>query len=95
MLIDNEYVEINDTKILLSIKKKSDDYFYYWHERNLMHFHQKNFNEWHTGLFNFEFNPITDDHEKIISLVVKTGNLEEELKNVRVKFLSKNSANNK
>jgi len=95
VLIDNDYVENNDTRILLDIKKTSDNYFYYWHERNLIHFHQKNLNEWQTGLFNFEFNPITDNQEKYISLVVKTGNQNENLKNVRLKFLSKTIANNK
>jgi len=98
VLIDNNYAENNDTKIVLCVYKISENYNYYWHywrEKYLILFHQKNLNEWQTGLYNFEFNPITDNQEKHISLIVQTGNQNENLKNVRLKFLSKNIANNK
>ncbi len=89
VLIDNDFDEANDTKIALSINNPSKKSNYYRHERYLIHFHQRNLNEWQTGLFNFKFAPITDNKNKIISLEVKTGNRTEELKNVRLKFLSK------
>ncbi len=95
VLIDNDYQENSDTKIFLSINKLSNDHNYYWHERYLIHFHENNLNELQTGLFNFELNPIVDNQEKNISLEVKTGNQNDYLKNVRIKFLSKTIANNK
>ena len=95
VLIDNVYQENNDTRIVLSINKSSDKYNYYWHERYLLHFHEKTLNQWQTGFFNFEFNPIDDNQEKTISLEVKTGNQYEYLKNVKLKFLSKTITNNK
>ena len=95
VLIDNVYQENNDTRIVLSINKSSDKYNYYWHERYLLHFHEKTLNQWQTGFFNFEFNPIDDNQEKTITLEVKTGNQNEYLKNVKLKFLSKTISNNK
>jgi hypothetical protein len=92
VLIDNDFDEANDTKIALSINNPSEKSNYYRHVRYLIHFHQRNLNEWQTGLFNFKFAPITDNKNKIISLEVKTGNQTEELKNVRLKFLSKTIA---
>lgn len=93
VLIDNDYQENNDTKISLHIENSNTEYTYYSHERNLIHFHEKNLNEWQTGFFNFEFKPLVDKQEKTISLEVKTGNKMDYLKNVRLKFLSKNSVN--
>lgn len=93
VLIDNDYQENNDTRIILSINKASKDYNYYWHERYLIHFHEKKLNEWQTGFFNFEFTTIDDNQEKTISLAVKTGNQNEYLKNLRLRFLSKTIAN--
>jgi len=95
VLIDNEYSENSDTKIIVNINKPSNDYNYFWYECYLIHFHEKNLNEWQTGFFNYEFNPIVDNQENIISLEVKAGDQNEYLKNVRIKFLSNIIANNK
>lgn len=89
IFIDNEYQETNQTKISLSINKLNESHNYYWHERYLIHFHQTKLNEWQTGLFNFDFEPITDHQEVEILLDVITANQREHLKNVRLKILNK------
>jgi hypothetical protein len=94
VFIDNDYIEDGDTQIILSINNSSNTHNYYLHKRYLIHFHEKNFNDFQTGFFNFEFNPISDFQEKIISLEVKTTNQNEFLKNVKLLFLCKNNSTN-
>jgi hypothetical protein len=89
VLIDNDYQENSDTKITLSIDQLNKKHNYYWDERYLIQFHEKFFNEWQTGFFNFELSPINAHQEKTISLIAKTGSKSEYLKNIRLKFLSK------
>jgi len=89
VLADNDYEENNDTRVVLAINRKDESHNYYWHSRYLLHFHQKQLNEWQTGLYNFEFDPITDNEEKEISLGLITGKQNELLQNVRIKFLRK------
>ncbi len=88
VLIDNEYNNKNDAKIILRINESSGNYDYYWYDLYLIHFSEKQLNEWQTGLYNFEFTPITDPGEKSITLKIKSGNQINNLKNVRIKFLS-------
>ncbi len=93
VLIDNDYQENSDTKIILSIDQSNKKNNYYWNERYLLQFHENFFNEWQTGFFIFELNPIIAHQEKTISLVAKTGDKAEYLKNIRLKFLSKKTHN--
>jgi hypothetical protein len=87
IVIDNEYNSRDETKIILGIKGANDHRNYYWYNPNLINFSERNFNEWQTGLFNYEFTPFTDPKEKAISLEVKSGHQATNLKNVRIKFL--------
>jgi hypothetical protein len=89
VLIDNEYYEDNDSKIVLSLNDTSSNHNYYWHELYLIRYCEKKFNEWQTGLYNYEIRPVTDLKEKIISLKVKSVNQDNNLKNVRIKFLKR------
>lgn len=89
VFIDNEFYEDSDTRICVRIKNPRNNHTYFLQESYLIHFHEKNLNEWQTGFLNFEFNPIVDHQQKIISVYVKSGNQQEHLKNVRIKFLSK------
>ena len=85
--IDNDYDRQNDTKIGLYIDESGGNHNYYWNELYFIRFVEKNFSEWQTGLYNFEITPITDSKEKVIALAVKSGNQNNVLKNVRLKFL--------
>ena len=87
VLIDNDYQEQIDSKIIISINESKGDRSYYWHSRYLIHFAKEKFNEWQTGLFNFEFAPITDNVEKVVTLKVNSGKEKTEFKNVRILFL--------
>lgn len=87
VLIDNEYDNENNSKIILNINDTSSHHNYYWVDRSFICFSEKQLNEWQTGLYNFEFHRITDLKEKIITLEVKSGNQNNNFKNVRIKYL--------
>lgn len=89
VLIDNDYQEKNNSKIVLSINRSSDNYNYYYNDRYLIHFHEKGFNEWQTGVYNFEFNPLIENSEKTISFEIISRNQSSKLLNIRLRFLTK------
>jgi len=86
VLIDDEYKDESDSKIILSIYD-SDSNFVYFYDQYLICFSEKELNRWQTGINNYEIPPITDMKEKTISLGVKSGNQNNSFKNVRIKFL--------
>ena len=88
ILIDSDFPERTDTKIIVSINAKDRKYNYYWHECYLIRFHETKLNSWHTGVYNYEFAPITDNSEKEISFDVYAKNEPSKLSNVRIKFLT-------
>jgi hypothetical protein len=87
VLFDSYYQEKDDTKIGLKIIKSSDSSTYYYHDRSLIQFHEKELNKWQTGLYNYEFSKINKKQEMSISLKVISGNKNCKLTNVRIKFL--------
>jgi hypothetical protein len=87
VLIDNEYNDNDDCEIILSIVDTSNQHKYYYHKVFLIHFSEKQLNEWQTGLYNFEIPQINDPEEKIITLGVKPGDQNDIFKNVRIKYL--------
>jgi hypothetical protein len=87
--LENDFIQNNNTKVIVSVNRLKDKYNYYWHSRYLIQFFEHKLNEWHTGLFNYEFNPITDPEEMFIILEINSGNQNEYLKNVKIKFISK------
>jgi len=86
ILLDNEFTEQNNSKIIVSIKDSEGDHSYYWHDPYLIHFAQKRLDKWQTGLYNFNFNSITDEKEKIIKIEVYSQKECNVLKNVKIKF---------
>ena len=84
--IDDEYYSSNDAKIIVSISELNGHHNYYWFDHYLIRFSQSYFNEWQTGLLNFEIVPIKDPVEKVIAFEVKSGNQNNVLKNVRIIF---------
>jgi hypothetical protein len=87
VLIDNEYDIENNSKFILSIDDTSSHHNYCWVYRYFIQFSEKPDNVWQTGLNNFEFRPIKDLKEKIITLEVESGNQNNNFKNVRIKYL--------
>jgi len=86
ILFDNEFAEQNNSKIIVSIRGSENNQSYYWHATYLIHFAQKQLDKWQTGLYNFKFNSITDEKEKIIRIVVNSKKEHNVLKNVKIKF---------
>jgi hypothetical protein len=87
ILIDNNYHRDNDLVVLVTIKDPLTKQDYHYHHRYLLHFLEEGFNKWQTGLYNFEFTPIPDKKELIVSLEMIPGKTTTELKNVRIRFL--------
>jgi hypothetical protein len=87
VLIDNEYNDQNDSRINLTIDDTISKCNYYNNNPYLIWFSDKKLNEWQSGIYNYEIQPFTDHKEKIITLLVKSGNQNNDLKNIRIKFL--------
>ena len=87
VLIDDVYDTRNDSKIILTINESKGIHNYYWSDPYLIHFAEKHFNEWQTGLCNYEITPINDPKEKIVELQVYSEKQNNNFKNVKLKFL--------
>ena len=88
VILDDEFKESDNSSITLRINDLNDS-TYYWHQRYLIHFHETNLNEWQTGLFNYKFNPIVDNKNKIMTVELKSGNKDKEFRNIKLKFFNK------
>ncbi|MCF8298171.1 MAG: hypothetical protein K9J13_11540, partial [Saprospiraceae bacterium] len=55
VLIDNDFQEKNESEVILCIKEKTKEVSY-WCSTLLIHFAENDFDEWQTGLYNFDFN---------------------------------------
>lgn len=86
--IDNNYSKDNDAEIILGIDESNTKHNYYWNKIPLLHFPEGKFDNYQTGVVNFEFNPMPDQNEKHIVLAVHSENYKGILRNVRLKFLS-------
>jgi len=84
--VDNDYCENNDSEIILGIEE-SENKYYYWNKIPLLHFPEGEFNNFQTGVGNFEFLPVNDQKEKCLELAVNSGKYSGILKNVRLRFL--------
>ncbi|MEZ5084106.1 MAG: hypothetical protein R2750_11750 [Bacteroidales bacterium] len=89
IIIDSDFPDRSDTKIVVSINSKEHKQSFYWHESYLIRFHETKLDEWHTGFYNYEFAPITGDEEKVISFGVFAKNEPSKLSNVRIKFFTR------
>lgn len=86
VLIDNEYDDENYSRIALSIDDRINKNNYYFQNPYLISFSDKKLNEWQTGQYTFEISHLNNQKEKIISLHVKSGDDDDALKNIRIKF---------
>lgn len=86
VLINDEYMELDNSKIVVSIDGSKENRNYYWHNPNLMQFSEKGLSTTQTGLYNYEFAPIADMKEKTIFVEVQFGNVNNTLEGVRLKF---------
>ena len=89
MLIDSDYERRNDSKVELSIDESGDHHNYYRREIYLIRFSEKDFNEWQTGYYNYEFTPVNDTKDMIVTLQIFSGSRDNHLKNVRIRFWSR------
>ena len=87
VIMEHDFEEHDDSRVVVAIHNRNKTKTYYWYERYLIHFNQKGLNKWQTGFFNFEFTPISDLESKELFIFLKTGNQADYLKNVRLRFL--------
>jgi hypothetical protein len=88
LLVDDQFSDKDESMILVQINNSKQNYYH--HQRNLIHFQEKGFNKFQTGLFNFEFIPITNGQDNTIVIKVVTIKENKNLNNIRIKFLRKN-----
>jgi len=93
LLFDNDFHKDDNSELILSINKQGIKNEIFIDKVFLIRFLEKDFNEWQTGLYNYEFSPINDTSDVYVSLEIKTGNRDIVLKNVRLKFLNKTIGN--
>jgi len=84
---DNDFNKKNNSRIMLNINEKEGNRNVYSHSHHLLEFSEKEFNTWHTGWFDFEFKPLTDTVEKVITIRLETGNQENYLRRMQVRYL--------
>jgi hypothetical protein len=87
VMIDNEYNDKNDARIIVSIKELNSPRYYYWMDPYLIHFSVTYFNEWQTGLCDYQITPLTDPKEKLVSVQIHSGHQKNNLSNIRIRFL--------
>ena len=84
---DNDFNKKNNSRIMLNINEKVGNRNLYSHSPYLMEFSEMDFNTWHTGWFDFEFKPLTDTVEKVITIGLKTENQGNSLRRMQVRYL--------
>jgi len=87
VLINNDFNARNDTKIILDIRDPKANKSLSWHESYLLHFPEREFNRWQTGVFNFEVPLLNDQKDKVIDFAVYSERYSGKLTVVRIKFL--------
>ncbi|ABG59005.1 hypothetical protein [Cytophaga hutchinsonii] len=77
----------NRSKLVLWIQDSTNNKNLYWNDANLLHFPERKFNDWQTGIYNYEFIIPNDETIKTIGFEVKTAEQGCDLKNMRLRFL--------
>ncbi|MBL1281304.1 MAG: hypothetical protein COA33_013580 [Fluviicola sp.] len=90
--LENDFKDENDSRILVSIDDSSSNYF--WHERSVLHYYQESLNKWHLGKFNYKFTPVNSENKIVVTILLSKANIDFELKNVKIRFLSKKVSTN-
>jgi hypothetical protein len=82
--IDDEFKETDKSEI--AIKLTNHGKTYYEDSNFLIHYNEKGLNKWHTGLYNHHYTPIYNTDNKVISLILKSGDKDKKFKNIRLIF---------
>jgi hypothetical protein len=85
ILIDNDYIEKDNSKVLVTIDDPGGNHNYSYVWRYFIQFAGNEFGQRQTGFYDFEIKK-TDQNEKIISIVM-ISDTEKILENVRIRFL--------
>lgn len=83
---ENDIKAAEEAVVILSIKDTANQKAYYWLGPKILRFLEEDFGQWQTGVFNYRFEPMTDEKIKRIKLTVKTEDTDLELKNLQVEF---------
>jgi len=84
---DNKFSENNNAKIIVRIRDAATGETDYWFDAYLIHFAQGQLGQWQKGSYNYIFQPMTDDKEKIITVKLFSEKQASILKKFQIEFL--------
>jgi hypothetical protein len=87
--IDNDFLKRNDTRIGVIITNMDGSENLYRVRKYVIHFAEQELDRPQTGTYNFPLEPFEENGEKQLSLFCFPGKESTELKNIRIRFLSK------
>lgn len=87
VIFDNDFSEENKSQVMLYIQDSETQKLDYLHYPFLIHFANKQLNQYQKGLYNFAFNPINSENQTLYLKVLTNGELLE-LKNLKIRFLN-------
>ena len=86
VLFYSDFKRKNDSQFSLTIKDKAGDQIHYYHIISFVQFVEEGFREWQTGLYNFEFAPLTENKDVRITLKIESGKVRTELNDLRIRY---------
>lgn len=85
--LKNDFVESNNSRVVLSVTNNDNNSSYYWHAVPLIHLKETSFGEYQTGFYNFQFTPIQDTVSKTIKISFSSDNQLNSIEDVEVILL--------
>lgn len=88
ILIEDKFLEADNSSITLSIVDSLSGEVHYWHEVYSIHYHEAVFNEWQTGYYNYKFEPINSNSPKKLTITLHSDE-EKVFHNLQIKLIEK------
>jgi len=85
--LKNDFVESNNSRVVLSVTNNDNSTSYYWHAVPLIHLKETSFGEYQTGFYNFQFTPIQGTVSKTIKISFSSDNQLNSIEDVEVILL--------
>lgn len=86
--LDDTFKDTDDARVIIKIDDLTKQKNHYWQGYNILFFNEEGLNNFHQGIANYEFSPITDEEEKVITLELNTADEDKTFKNIRLSFIS-------
>jgi hypothetical protein len=84
--MDNYFSEDDNSRVLLAIDELTSKNNLFYHQLYLIRFSNKDPGIWQTGFYNFFFEPLINNEEKLVKIILTTDNKPVELNNIKVKL---------